>query len=92
MKTWRCNDCETEFNAERSTACSRCGSTDTTALPRIVSFGPSAVNTEAVPEVRAILRNLCRDAYETPYGGVEWETAIDKAIDDLRSLKGAKRV
>jgi hypothetical protein len=92
MKTWHCNDCETDFNAERSTACQRCGLTDISCLGEIASPGRPSQSQEGeiIPH---ILKELCFQAYENPYNGREWEEAIDKTIVKLRPyLKDVERV
>jgi hypothetical protein len=34
--------------------------------------------------IKEILRQLCRDTYESPFDGIDWEEAINKAIERLR--------
>lgn len=74
--TWHCLDCDTEFSAERSTACLKCGSLD---IEEVKRESPSISH----PAVRDILRELCLTSYESPFDGVEWQKAIDKAIEKL---------
>ena len=76
MKTWHCLDCDTEFNAERSTACLKCGCLDIEEVKRESPSDPH-------PAVRAILRELCITAYDSPFDGVEWQKAIDRATKKL---------
>ncbi len=84
MKPWHCNRCDTVFLSERSTACLRCGSTDICPLDEIPSHEASEPQRETdIGDLKGILRDLCREAYETPYGSAQWDEAIDKTMDRL---------
>ncbi len=85
MKPWYCNRCETVFFSEESTACLRCGSTDISPLTEIPLDADSVARSETDNgEVKGILRDLCREAYDSPYGSDLWEEAIDKTMKQLQ--------
>jgi len=51
----------------------------------IETFPPGPAASEVKPAgVRAILLTLCNETYDCSFQGVEWEDAIDKAIERLK--------
>lgn len=92
MKAWHCSDCDTDFTAERSTACLKCGSTDISCLGEIAVPGtPERHTGDESEKIRAFLRDLCRCAYESPWNGSEWDAAIDEAMSKLQPFLREKQ-
>jgi len=82
--TYHCTDCGSEFISERSVPCLQCGSPNTCPVEENTTEGLSASHAEETQEViRDILTELCVEAYESPYMGIEWEEAIDRAFEKL---------
>jgi hypothetical protein len=67
MTTYFCQDCDTEFTAERSTARLKCGSLAVELIAAPGASREAGREEQAVPEVlqtvREILLRLCRGTY-----------------------------
>lgn len=93
MKQWACNVCLTEFSSEGAGKCPKCGTTDIVCIAENTSQAlPCAEFCDNEAEIKAILGELCIDAYDCTFRGVEWLASIDRTMERLRPFLKSEKV
>ncbi len=96
MKSYHCQNCETEFQAAQASACLKCGSvgieevSPPTEIVAPAASGEATGSNQPLPAVREVLSRLCRATYDTTFEGAGWDQLLEEALEELRPfLKAA---